>query len=151
MKLYTSRYSNKELETGNYTAVGITVGRPKFPLGYQVAGVLKDVAPFGLFGKGYGREEYTKLYFQRLDRIGVTRIKTQLEQYARLGKPVVLLCYEDVRDESQFCHRTLFAEWWEKNTGEKVEELYDESEPKCKCAQKKEEKEEQIDGQLSLF
>lgn len=36
--IYTSRYSNPELKTGNYTVVGITRGAPKFPLRYTLAG-----------------------------------------------------------------------------------------------------------------
>ena len=149
-KVYTSRYSNKELQSGNYTAVGITLGRPKFNLGQQLAGNLYDIAPKGLFGKGYGREEYKEKYFEKMDKIGVERIRRQLDYYRSMGKDVVLLCFEDVRDESQFCHRNVFAEWWEKNTGERIEELPDPAE--CKYKKKKEEKkEEEGYSQLSLF
>ena len=36
--IYTSRYQNPELATGRYTVVGITRGKPKFPLKYELAG-----------------------------------------------------------------------------------------------------------------
>ena len=32
--VYTSRYSNPELKTGKYTAVRISLGTPKWPIGY---------------------------------------------------------------------------------------------------------------------
>ena len=41
----------------------------------------------------------------------------------RKGKTLVLLCYEDLRKPDQWCHRTLFAEWWQKMTGEVINEL----------------------------
>ena len=45
--IYTSRYSNPELKTGNYTVVGITRGAPKFPLRYTLAGNIMEIAPPG--------------------------------------------------------------------------------------------------------
>ena len=45
-------------------------------------------------------------------------------------------------DVENWCHRTVFAEWWAEQTGELIEELYDPSEPKVKKpAAKKENKE----------
>lgn len=34
MAIWISRYSNKELQSGKYYPVGISIGTPKFPLGY---------------------------------------------------------------------------------------------------------------------
>ena len=164
VKLYTSRYQNPELKSGDYTPVGITLGRPKFKLGYDLFGNIYDIAPSkDLFGKGYPKEVYTKLYFEKMDRIGVDRVRRQLDKYRAFGKPVVLLCYEDLRDETLFCHRTCFAQWWEMRTGEKVEELHDTSvfKPKKSVTKdknseiKKEAKKAIIDDmleeQMSLF
>ena len=73
------------------------------------------------------------------------------------------LCYEDVRVPGDWCHRTVFAEWWAEQTGELIEELYDPSEPKVKKPAAKKEskdpvkkavearKEEPGYEQLSLF
>ena len=33
MAIWISRYSNKELQSGKYYPVGISIGTPKFPLG----------------------------------------------------------------------------------------------------------------------
>ena len=127
--LYVSRFSNPELKTGNYTAVRISLGTPKWPLGYEIAGAINDLMPYGLFNK-YSHEEFVVKYRERLDRFGADRIWNDLKPFEALGKPVVLLCYEDVRVEGQTCHRTTFAEWWLDQTGEIVEELPDPSMPK---------------------
>ena len=44
----------------------------------------------------------------------------------------MLLCYEDVRIPEDWCHRTVFAEWWAENTGEEIRELPDLMPPKEK-------------------
>ncbi|NBJ88141.1 YopX family protein [Acutalibacter sp. 1XD8-36] len=50
----------------------------------------------------------------------------ELQRFERLGKDVVLLCYEDIRKgPDDWCHRRTFADWWLKNTGEALPELFD--------------------------
>jgi hypothetical protein len=58
-------------------------------------------------------------------RDGVEKIRAALEDVARgVGAAgVVLLCFEDLEDEGQWCHRTIFAAWWREQTGEDVVEL----------------------------
>lgn len=127
--LYVSRYSNKELATGKYTAVRISVGTPRWALGYKLDGAIKDLMPFGLLDIE-DREESRKLYQARLDKIGFSRIECQLRRLEALGKPVVLLCYEDItKGPDNWCHRTFFAEWWLRQTGEKIDELPDPAQP----------------------
>ena len=72
------------------------------------------------------------------------------------GRDVVLLCYEDVRDPSQHCHRTSLAEWVMQQTGEIIEELHDPSPVKYKKQEGKENVEPQPREsnkyeQMSLF
>lgn len=95
--IYTSRYSNPELKTGNYTVVGITRGAPKFPLRYTLAGNIMEIAPPGYLFNEYNRERFTPPYFQHMDRVGTARIAQILQHYEDMGKPVVLCCYEDGR------------------------------------------------------
>lgn len=123
--LYVSRFSNPELKSGNYTAVRISLGAPKWPLGYTIVGEIKELIPFGLLQIN-DRDLYEKRYRERLDRIGPDRIQEVLDRFG-VNKPVVLLCYEDVRDLSQWCHRSMFAQWWLEKTGEIVDELPDPS------------------------
>ena len=46
--VYTSRYSNPELKSGKYTTVRISLGTPKWPIGYNLDAEMKDLMPFGL-------------------------------------------------------------------------------------------------------
>ena len=36
---------------------------------------------------------------------------------------LVLCCFEDLRTPGAWCHRRIFATWWEQATGEPVLEL----------------------------
>ncbi|SHI62285.1 hypothetical protein SAMN02745671_01188 [Anaerovibrio lipolyticus DSM 3074] len=134
--IYVSRYANPELRKGLYTPVRISIGTPKWPLGYILAGEIKELMPFGLKDIG-DIEEFKQRYFNRLDRYGVDLIQNRLDCFTQYGRDVVLLCYEDIRKgPADWCHRTMFAEWWKLRTGELIGELKDES--KFKKAQPKE-------------
>ena len=63
--------------------------------------------------------------------MGIDRIYRQIQAFDS-GKPVVLLCYEDVRDPLQWCHRTMFAKWLLEKTGEIADELPDPTTVKVK-------------------
>lgn len=138
--IYTSRYSNPELQTGNYTVVGITRGKPKFQLKYELAGNIIEIAPPGYLFNEYSRVKFTPQYFRHMDRTGVSKISNILARYSRLGKDVVLCCYEDVRIPGEWCHRLVFAEWWLSRTGERIDELPDPSTPKGKVGPHKDAK-----------
>lgn len=128
VKVYVSRYGNLELRKGTYTAVRISLGSPKWDIGYRINGEFKNLMPFGLLGKYEDYEPFKREYFLRLDRVGVSRIRAELETWKRLGRDVVLLCFEDIRKGPEnWCHRTAFAEWWTLRTGEEIEELPDPS------------------------
>lgn len=124
---YTSRFSNPELKSGNYTVVGIVRGLPKFKLNYDLAGNIIDIAPPRTLFNVYDREIFTAPYKGHLDKVGLERISAQLQTYTELGKDVVLCCYEDVRKPQEWCHRLVFAEWWLEKTGCQINELQDDS------------------------
>lgn len=126
MLLFTSRYGNKNLPK-DVVPVGITLGKPKFKLNYEVAAYLRDLAPDGSMFKINDRAEFTPKFFRKLDRIGVDEIRRQLENVSKRhgGKNLVLLCFEDVTKPGEWCHRLVFAEWWEARTGQKIDELPD--------------------------
>ena len=131
MKLYTSRYQNKELERGQYTAVRITRGSPRFKLGYTLAGSIMELAPSKeLFYEKDG-SLFREKFIGQLEEVGVGAVAAALEKFRAMGKDVVLCCFEDVRIPGQRCHRIVFADWWQKKTGESVAELPDMSEPKA--------------------
>lgn len=160
MGIYTSRYSNKELADGKYYCVGISIGTPKFKLAYRLKNQCYSLAP-----KGYmlrmNLEDFKKAYYEKLNGIGKDRIINMVMKMERdaaaQGKDLVLLCYEDVRIPEDWCHRTVFAEWWVENTGEIIEELPDPNPPKGKkvaTTSKKPEVQTKPDNgyqQMSLF
>jgi hypothetical protein len=81
-------------------------------------------------------ERFKPAYYDKLEGIGKQRIidmVCRMDEEARAeGKELVLLCYEDVRIPGDWCHRTVFAEWWAENMGELIEELPDPNPPKVK-------------------
>jgi hypothetical protein len=64
-------------------------------------------------------------YLGGLDIVGVERIVGELAGISsKVGrKPVVLLCWEDVFDPEQWCHRRLLAGWLHEHLGVEVPEL----------------------------
>ena len=166
MAIWISRYSNKELQNGKYYPVGISIGQPKFPLGYQLRNQCYSLAPKG-YMLNMDIERFKPAYYDKLEGIGKQRIIDmvyKMDRDARAeGKELVLLCYEDVRVPGDWCHRTVFAEWWAENTGEIIEELPDPSEPKVKkkpAAKSKEESKKPVEAvksedrgceQMSIF
>lgn len=125
MRIATSRYRARELIVASGLApVRTTVGNPRFALGYELAGACGMIAPYGLL-KVTDREEFTRRYRERLERSGWRKIGNALTAIAReQGAPgVVLLCFEDVTKPGEWCHRRIFAEWWQEQTGQVVLEL----------------------------
>lgn len=125
--LYTSRFANPVLKSGDYTAVRISVGAPRWKPGYEIAGAIPDLMPKGL-RHIKDRDTMRPLYYARLDSFGVPKIRKQIQYFESLRKPVVLLCFEDLRQgDSVWCHRKFFADWWQDKTGESIPELKDMS------------------------
>lgn len=139
-KLYTSRFSNRELETGKYTVVGVVRSMPRFPVKYKIAGDIIQIAPPRYLWNENNRERFTEPYFKHLEKMGYPVIRAFIREYLEMEKDVVLCCYEDVRKPNEWCHRLVFAEWWYEKTGQKIEELYD---PSAVSGSKKTKKEEQ--------
>lgn len=149
-KLYVSRYSNKCLAETNAVKVGISLGLPKFKKNYELAGSDFSLAPkrsmFNL-----AKPIFEERYRRQMDSLGVKRIKEELSRFG-YGKvdEMILLCYEDVTNPDEWCHRTVFAKWWEDNTGETVEEYRDNATYRAKQEQRAEAEKERR-NQLDLF
>ena len=104
--------------------VAITVGKPKWPVGFEFV-EFNLLAPFGRLFRIDDREEFTKAYFEKMDRIGVAAISKRFQEISDQhgGKDLVLLCYENLTKPGEWCHRQVFAQWWLRETGEGIEEL----------------------------
>lgn len=170
MAIWTSRYSNKELVENKekYYCVGISIGSPRFKLGYELATQCYSLAPKGYMLK-MEYDPFKKAYYDKLEGIGADRIIDMVMRFEKeaedQGKELVLLCYEDVRIPEDWCHRTIFAQWYCEHTGEIIQELPDPNPPKQKKAAtdktknteskrpaaQKEKQEEECFQQMSLF
>ena len=73
MAIWISRYSNKELQSGKYYPVGISIGTPKFPLGYTLRKQCYSLAPKG-YMLNMELERFKTAYYEKLEGIGTDRI-----------------------------------------------------------------------------
>ena len=102
MAIWVSRYSNKELQNNKdrYYPVGISIGQPKFPLGYEIRNQCYSLAPKG-YMLNMDIEHFKPAYYDKLEGIGTEKIISMVERFDQAaqseGKQLVLLCYEDVR------------------------------------------------------
>ena len=153
MAILTSRYGNKELRNDGYYPVGISIGKPRFKTGYEIREQCYALAPKGHKPK-MEHEAYREADFKKLEEIGADKIigivQRMDERAQEEGKTLVLLCYEDLRKPDQWCHRTLFAEWWQKMTGEVINEL-EEADVKPQKAETASVPQQSIINQMSLF
>ncbi len=122
-KLYTSAYWAWKSDMG--TPCRITIGAPPddFPAEYD-DGLRWALAPWPPLFRLQG-EEFKTAYRQKLDQIGVERIRQAINQVARRhpGQPLTLLCWEPVWGKPDWtCHRRTYAAWWQEKTGEVIEE-----------------------------
>jgi len=100
--------------------VGISIGKPKFPLGYECI-YLREAAPWGL-REIADHDEFSERYVARLNRLG---IDLYLQRFAEIsdehdGRGLVLLCFEPA---GVLCHRRVLARWLEEQTGQEVPEI----------------------------
>lgn len=125
MDLATSRYAAKDLilQSGR-VPVGITVGNPRWPLGYQLACNLRLLAPTRPM-LGLPTDVFEQIYRARLDDLGVEAIRALLQRCCddAGNDRLCLLCFENLDEPGKSCHRRMFATWWHENIGEVVPEL----------------------------
>ena len=72
----------------------------------------------------------------------LVRGRSELVTDLSFNKDIVLCCYEDVRIPDEWCHRLVFAEWWQARTGMVIPELQDSS--TCKSGKKPEAPQKQM-------
>jgi hypothetical protein len=124
MQLTTSRYQARDLIVASGLApVRVTLGAPKFALGYELAGEVRELAPrWGIFRLPW--ERFAPAYVEQLDTLNWPQIEERLAQIAGVSRAVgcVLLCFEDV-SAGERCHRRLLASHWERRVGTCVPEL----------------------------
>lgn len=106
---------------GFHPAMGVpvrtSVGRPRHALKYDLSAEASLLYPsYAMLKMEY--EEYRERYIAQLERHGVQKIQNVLRSiqtiYGKGTNHVVLLCYEDVIKKGDWCHRRMFAQWWEE-------------------------------------
>ena len=120
IQLLTGRYPTHKAKHG--VAVATSIGKPRWPLPYDLDHEVRDLMPWGLFGEDLPWPEFEAAYRARLDRIGVDRLQRQFNAITdeHPGRAVVLLCWEK---PGEACHRRVFAAWWQDRTGQDVPEV----------------------------
>jgi len=101
-----------------------SIGRPRFPISYELTEEVGPLKPWGLFGKDLSDDEFGPAYRERLEKVGIDKLQRVFQAISRKcdGRRLVLLCFEDVL-AGQSCHRRAFADWWTERTGHLVPEL----------------------------
>ncbi|AJC58550.1 hypothetical protein [Streptomyces sp. 769] len=122
LTLFTNRYQAFQPSQG--VPVRITLGAPRFKLPYSLTHAVRELAPRrDYFSKPLA--EFTAAYRADLDAFGAAWIAERLTAISK-GQGdhrLVLLCFEDLSDPAQWCHRSIFAAWWKDVTGDEVREL----------------------------
>lgn len=120
--IYTSYFSRqRKMEIPDAAYMSIAVGNPRYEVPYEIID-FKMLKPFGIF-RVYEGEEYRQKYFERLDDYGVDKIRETMLKLSEGHENIILMCHEKDKNE---CHRSMFAEWWKKNTGEVIPEWGEE-------------------------
>jgi len=118
VKIFTSRFSYRELGSSGLVKISIASRPPRSRVGYRVISyrrLMPDNIELG--------DRFDWRYLARLEMYGVELISDELRGLSG-GGDSVLLCNENVV-AGETCHRRLFAEWWAEKTGEEVMELED--------------------------
>ena len=121
-ELFTHRYQGFEPSMG--VPVRITLGAPRWTLPYTLEHQVREAAPSREYF-GTARPVYEKAYLAQLDWRGVNFFASRFQEIAVAAQDLrlVLLCFEDLAQPGQWCHRRMFAAWWQAETGAKVREL----------------------------
>ena len=137
--MFTGCFSSKMVDDEKYTIISIANTLPKFNLPYKVSIQYQVIAPdWKTWNARDNRRLFDLYYRMQLETIGFDTIFPYLQSLRRLGKPLLLLCHESLRNKMTLCHRRLFAKWWEGYTGIEVPELDDlEIQPSCRFQVKK--------------
>ena len=68
MKIYTSRYSNKDLATADAHIVGITLYPPRFPVKFKLEGNIGQLAPQKSYFKTADKALFRRRYLEQIEK-----------------------------------------------------------------------------------
>jgi hypothetical protein len=117
----TSHYAAGGREPG---AICISLGHPKW---LPSLPRYESLMPHGSW-LHMAPGEYEKRFLAMLSRLDAKRVWRELHEMVAPNEPV-LLCYEDLRKQGLWCHRTMVAKWFERELGIEIGELLKEPAP----------------------
>lgn len=129
--IYTSNYASiSKLGKAGIKTVQTSLGTPKWcTCQYQ----LTALAPRGYMLR-LSEQDYTPKYHELLENLKMPWLQQTLYTMTEQGtQPIALLCFCDLR--KGFCHRRLFADWFERKTGYIVPEFGESKNPPTVQAQ----------------
>ncbi|MDQ8706717.1 hypothetical protein RCO28_30215 [Streptomyces sp. LHD-70] len=121
-ELFTHRYQGFDPSMG--VPVRITLAPPRWTLPYRLEYRVPELAPARAYF-GTERATFESAYRAQLEGLGVEELANQFQGIAvKAGDlRLVLLCFEDLAKPGEWCHRRMFASWWQERTGAQVREL----------------------------
>jgi hypothetical protein len=129
IKLYTSYWNKpclKKLPLDRVLKIGISRWCPDWGVKHVSLAEEPFAPPPHLLGAWKESEKtpederrFEKGYRERLDAYGIDAIRERLEEVMGSADVAILLCYE----KDKFCHRRVFADWYQEQTGEVIEEI----------------------------
>ncbi len=126
MQVFTARFANKRaILASGAVPVAISLGQPKWPLGYEIRETFAALCPEGWMLRVEDFEKYRRGYRHKLHQLTPAKIAEGLQDISRRngGRDLVLLCWEDLGKPGVWCHRRIFAKFWLEETGEIIDEL----------------------------
>lgn len=113
--IYTSYYGNiKKLKKAKIKSVAISASIPNY---LPYVDRIKVIAPPYELLDINNIFVYRKAYIAYLEKVGLDNIQWEL---GKRDGDIALLCYEsigDITSGKKFCHRRIFAAWYESKTG----------------------------------
>lgn len=110
--------------------VRTSVGSPKWP-NFDVLPHWRNVTPLP-YSLSKPFKAYHEIYLAMLEGHGIQTLEEDAEAILEwwvdnVGKPskprLVFMCFENLSQPGKWCHRSMFAGWWEQQTGRAVTEL----------------------------
>ena len=109
MKIYTSYYGNvRNLSKEGIVPISISLSLPKF-LNPKPTRVFLLAPSRDMLGMEY--DAYKKKYLAKLEKVDWKLVKSILENNSDNDSPVALCCYESLKAEDDWCHRTMLADY----------------------------------------
>lgn len=121
-ELATCSFSEFQPDMGH--PVRIARGFPRYPLKYRLRDSYTPFTPGADYLYVKSDEVFYRRLREQLEATGLARMVRQLTTIAEVNDAdtLVLLCFEKLNKRDD-CHRTYIGQWWEEQTGHRVEEL----------------------------